>query len=247
MEQTAAPASEAPSPAVLARRLLRLVPTACLATAASADGWPFASLVLLATDQDGAPLLLLSNLAEHTRNLKNDPRFSLLLDGTIHLASRLTGPRLTLLGQAEPSAAPLHRRRFLARHDDAADYAGFADFAIYRLRLERAHLVAGFGPIAWIEAGDLLAPPSPALAAAETDIVRHMNEDHREALAQIATRLLALEEGPWRMTGLDGEGFDLACGSRTARLDFEPPVRDPESARIALTQLTRRALELERI
>ena len=138
-----------------ARALLRGARRATLATAAR-DGWPFASLVLIAPDRDGAPLLLLSDLAEHSRNIKADDRVSLLIDGTAGLTDPLTGPRLTVLGRARRSADPSHRRRFLAAHANAALYADFADFAVYHVAVDSAHLVAGFGRIQWISAAALL-------------------------------------------------------------------------------------------
>jgi len=149
----------------LARRLLAGTARATLATAlAEADngqgGWPYASLVLVATDEDGQPLLLLSDLAEHAKNIAADDRVSLLLDGTAGHEDLLAGPRLTLLGRAKIIDNPQARARFVARHASAATYAGFADFRCYRVTVERAHLVAGFGRIRWIEAAALLANPT---------------------------------------------------------------------------------------
>lgn len=145
-------------PATDARALLRDATRASLATAMRGDrhGWPFASLVLIASDRDGAPLMLLSDLAEHSRNIVADNRISLLIDGTAGFDDPLSGPRLTVLGRAERSADADHRRRFLARHPSAAQYADFTDFAVYHVAVDSAHLVAGFGRIHWIEAAALL-------------------------------------------------------------------------------------------
>src|SRR5436305_1465105 len=110
-------------PAMTARRLLRGLDRASLAT--TLEGRPYASLVLVATAADGAPLLLLSDLAQHSINIKADPRVALLFDGTAGRADPLTGPRVSLLGRAAPSAAPGDRARFLARHPAAALYADF--------------------------------------------------------------------------------------------------------------------------
>ena len=147
-------------PARLARRLLRTVESASLATIERDGGGPYASLVLVAADEDGSPILLLSDLAEHSRNLAADDRASLMIDGTAGLEDRLTGPRLTLLGRAIASDAPRHRAGFLARHPGAAQYADFGDFRFYRVAVERAHLVAGFGRVHAISADDLLCPES---------------------------------------------------------------------------------------
>ena len=122
------------------------------------DGAPYVSLVLVAFDTDGAPLLLLSRLAQHTRNLRADPAVSLLFDGTAGLQDPLTGPRLTVLGKAAVCADPAALARYLARHPSARTYAGFSDFDLYRVTIARAHYVAGFGQIRWIEAEALLGP-----------------------------------------------------------------------------------------
>ena len=138
-----------------ARRLIRDTERATLATLY--EGAPFASLVITAPDPAGAPLLLLSDLAEHSKNLRRDPRASLLLDGTLGLEDPLTGPRLTLLGDARKVNEPGLLDGFLARHPAAKLYAGFADFHLYRVMPARAHLVAGFGRIHWLDGPALLA------------------------------------------------------------------------------------------
>lgn len=243
-----------------ARRLIRTRAQAALATslASNLGGRPYVSLVATACDVDASPLLLLSDLAQHTHNLRADPRVALLFEATAGHADPLAGPRLSLLGRAErcddaganaPAAA-----RFAARHPASAGYAGFADFHLYRVVIERGHLVAGFGRIAWIEADALrLAADASALAAAEAEIVAHMNADHAEALSLYAQRLLGWHGTGWRMTGIDPEGIDLRRGAEpgdeTARLDFPPdlppdlrgPVVTPAAARRALVALAERA------
>jgi putative heme iron utilization protein len=119
-------------------------------------GAPYVSLVLVAFDADGSPLLLLSRLAQHTKNLLADPRVSLLFDGTTGLADPLTGPRLTVLGQIESCADPAALERYIASHPSAEAYAGFSDFGLYKVMVERGHFVAGFGQIRWVEADALL-------------------------------------------------------------------------------------------
>src|SRR5215469_12879468 len=146
---------KAPMPADLdPRALMRAQATASLGTLMA--GAPYVSLVLIAFDADGSPLLLLSRLAQHTRNLLADPRVSLLFDGTAGLDEPLTGPRLTVLGSAAPCPDPAALKRYLTRHPSAEAYAGFSDFQLYRVAIERGHSVAGFGKIAWIEAQALL-------------------------------------------------------------------------------------------
>ncbi len=132
-----------------ARRLMAEQGAVALGT--TMDGRPYVSLVLVAPDADGAPLLLLSDLAQHSRNLAADPRLSLLYDGTEPGADRLAGARLTVLGAAAPCDDAIALACYLERHPSAALYAGFKDFRLYRVTVERGHLVAGFGRIEWIE------------------------------------------------------------------------------------------------
>jgi putative heme iron utilization protein len=235
--------SPAPPAPLTARRLLRSLDRAALATtmAASRGGGPYASLVLVATAPDGAPVLLLSDLAQHSINIAAEPRVALLFDGTAGLAEPLTGPRLTVLGRAERSGDDRLRARFLARHPGAALYAGFADFHLYRIAVERAHLIAGFGRIDWIAAAELLPPGLAALADSEDAILRHMNADHAVAVELYARILLGRQGEGWRLTGIDAEGIDLRREGEVARLDFAVPVSDAQGARAALVQLAEEA------
>ena len=139
------------------RDLVRGLDRAALGTALPVEGgtWPYASLVLAAVDHDLSPILLLSDLAEHTKAIAADDRVSLLFDGTHGLDQPLTGPRVTLVGRAARTDDARLARRFLARHPDAEMYAGFKDFHFYRVAVERAHLVAGFGKIRWLSAAEL--------------------------------------------------------------------------------------------
>jgi putative heme iron utilization protein len=230
---------KAESPEATARRLMRALDHATLAT--SQDGWPYASLVLAALDHDASPLLLLSDLAEHSKNLKRDSRASLLFDGTAGRDDPLTGARVTVLGEVKPIDDARLLARFTARHPSAAGYAGFADFHLSRLEIARAHLVAGFGRIHVIAAPALRSPAAPALAAAESGILEHMNDDHAEAIELYATRLAGASGSGWRMTGIDPEGIDLRCGSETGRVDFAEPVVTATAAPSALVALTQAA------
>lgn len=221
---TAAPPFD---PVAAARRVLRSASTGALATL-SPESLPFASFVTVATDVDGAPLMLLSRLALHTRNLDADGRCSLLLvapggEG----GDPLAGARITVEGEAariDPSdpADRRYRARFLARHPEAAGYAGFADFAMFRLRPRTAHLVAGFGRIHAVPAADLLVPAETAAAFAEAEagVAAHMNEDHADAVALYATRLMGLPADAWKVVAADPDGLDLAAGGTVARLAF---------------------------
>jgi len=224
-----------------AKRLLRTIRAGALASLAE-SGHPFASLVNVATDYDGAPLLLLSRLAAHTANLERDRRCSLLLSEG-GKGDPLAHPRLTVVGAAERSQGEHVRGRFLRRHPKSELYAGFADFSFWRIAVERAHLNGGFARAADF-AGEVVLTPlagAEALLAAEAGAIAHMNEDHREALALFAAKLLGEPDGPWRATGIDPEGMDLAAGDRTARLVFDAPIKTSDELRALLAVLMRKA------
>jgi heme iron utilization protein len=241
-----APAADFDAGAV-AKLLLRTARAGALATIDRKTGHPFGSLVNVATDIDGAPLILISRLSTHTANLEKDRRASLLLA----LAGRgdpLAHPRLTVLGEFAPiaredlSEAGL-RRRFLARHPKSELYAGFADFSFWRLAVVSAHLNAGFARAADLKAADLITAIAGAenLIEAEAGAVAHMNEDHADAVRLYATKLLGAEDGPWRLTGLDPEGLDLAQGDATLRLPFSQRVTTAEALRKILVDLAAQA------
>ncbi len=221
--------------------------TAALATmAADTDGWPYASLVAVALDQDGTPLLLISRLAEHTSNISDDSRVSLLFtDLPSDGEDPLTGSRTTVVGRAQRSTQPHHKRRFLARHPEAAQYVEFKDFSFFRIEVERTHLVAGFGVIHWIEGRDALIDRKIATAFvdAEDGIVAHMNADHLDAVELYATVLLKKTPGDWCLTGCDADGLDLfeRTGGARSRLNFDQPAPGPSAVRSILVDLVHRA------
>lgn len=234
-------------PKSVAKGLLRTTRAGSLATIDRNTGHPFASLVNVATDVDGAPLILVSRLSTHTANLEQDGRASVLLAST-GKGDPLAHPRLTILGtflQIERGSAdePRARRRFLARHPKSELYAGFADFSFWRLNAVSAHLNGGFARAADLKAADVMTDLSGAegLIDAEDGAIAHMNEDHAEAVRLYATRLLGAEDGKWRLTGLDPDGLDLALGDATLRLPFPERVIDPPTLRKAVVDLAAKA------
>lgn len=210
-----------------ARRLLRRARSASLATALGGrDGWPYVSLVTVACDHDASPVLLLSDLADHTRNLAADARGSLLFEAASGRANPQTGPRVSVLGRIEKSDVPRHRRRFLARHPAAKLYADFADFSVYRMTVERAHFVAGFGRAHWMEADTLLAAVAEDIATGEPQILARMNAERAADVDLYAHRLLARRGDGWTLAAVDPDGCDLRRKSTLTRLDFPTPAAD---------------------
>jgi heme iron utilization protein len=231
----------------IAKALLRATRSGTLATLDRNTGHPFASLVNVATDLDGSPLILVSRLSTHTANLERDGRASLLF-ASGGRGDPLAHPRLTVLGTFAPvvgtaEAGPRIRRRFLARHPKSELYVGFADFSFWRMSVTSAHLNAGFARAADLEGSEILTGLSGAesLLAAEETAIAHMNEDHADAVRLYATKLLGGEDGAWRLTGLDPEGLDLALGDATLRLPFAERVTSAEALRKTVVALADRA------
>ncbi|XUM24777.1 HugZ family protein [Bradyrhizobium oligotrophicum S58] len=221
--------------------LLRRSRQGALATLMVGSGDPYCSLVNVATASDGAPIILISRLAVHTRNVLADSRVSLMLDERAP-GDPLEGARIMLSGKAELATddnREMLRRRYLNAHPSAADYADFADFSFFVIRPSGAHLVAGFGRIVDLKPEQFLTDMADAdeLILAEQGAVDHMNEDHREALALYATKLLGAEAAEWRCSGCDPEGLDLMADGRTLRLAFPERVTTPGTLRKMLVRL----------
>lgn len=231
-------------PARLTRSLLGRSRQGALATLMPGSGDPYCSLVNVASLPDGSPVLLISRLAVHTKNILADPRVSLMLDERAP-GDPLEGARIMLAGTAGEARddADLLKRRYLAAHPSAEDFVGFKDFSFFRILPTGVHLVAGFGRIVDLQPRDFLTDltGADALVEAEPDIVAHMNADHMDTMNLYAVKLLGATEGEWRCTGCDPEGLDLQDDRRTLRLDFPERITSPGSLRQALKALADRA------
>src|SRR6201994_1099648 len=233
------------NPSITTKSLLRKSRQGALATLMAGSGDPYCSLVNLATYPDGSPILLISRLAVHTKNILADSRVSLMLDERAE-GDPLEGARIMLSGIAEVADndnRELARRRYLSAHPSAEAYADFGDFAFFRIRPSGTHLVAGFGRILDLKPEQFLTDVSDATALieAERGAIEHMNEDHREAMNLYATKLLGAASADWRCTGCDPEGMDMQAGQATLRLDFPTRMTGPGDLRKMLVQLAEEA------
>jgi putative heme iron utilization protein len=227
--------------AKLARLLLRRSRQGALATLMTGSGDPYCSLVNLASHPDGSPILLISRLALHTRNILTDARVSLMLDERSQ-GDPLEGSRIMLAGRAEQAGdndAELLRRRYLNAHPSAEVFVNFKDFSFFRIRPSAAHLVAGFGRIIDLKPEQFLTDISDAgtLLEAEQGAIDHMNADHRDTMNLYATKLLGAEPADWCCTGADPDGLDMQAGTQTLRLDFPQRIVTPTALRQVLKQL----------
>ena len=233
------------NPSGLAKSLLRRSRQGALATLMAAHGDPYCSLVNVASAPDGAPVLLISRLAVHTRNLLADPRVSLMLDERV-AGDPLEGARIMVAGRAREAGddeRAMLRRRYLNAHPSAESFVDFKDFSFFRIQPSGAHLVAGFGRIIDLEPEQFLTAIGNAgdLIEAESDAIEHMNKDHRETMNLYATKLLDAASAEWRCTGCDPEGMDMQAGAVTLRLDFPARVTTAGELRKALVKLAEEA------
>ena len=224
-----------------ARALLRSSAIGCLATLQKQGGSPYASLITIATDADGAPLFLISTLAWHTQNLLNDSRASILVSEAAASGDPLDVGRVSLIGLAEKTDAPAARRRFLARHPSASRYAGFADFAFWRLRVETAHYVGGFGRIATIPGEELLLGGDEAQLwdAGSGEALGELNGRHGDLIERIAVAHRPGLGGAWRIAACDPLGCDMVLGAASLRIAFPAPLAGPGAVADALAALGR--------
>ncbi|MEW9804540.1 HugZ family protein [Mesorhizobium sp. ZMM04-5] len=231
----------------LAKTLVRTARFGSLAVLDPTTGAPLASRVGVATDADGTPLILVSQLAAHTQAILADARCSLLV-GEPGKGDPLAHPRIALTcraarllpGTPEQERA---RRRYLNRNPKAKLYVGLGDFSFFRLDVERASLNGGFGKAYLLERDDLIVhgPVTDDVSRAEQGALDHMNDHHADAIAVYARHLAKAEGGDWSMTGIDVEGFDLVSGDQSRRVFFAEPLKDSGSLRAALVEMAKAA------
>lgn len=232
----------------VAKGLLRSIRAGALGSLSREGGFPFATLVNVATDLDGWPILLMSGLSAHTKNLTADTRASILLSEG-GKGDPLAHPRLTVVGQArktvDPELRARLRRRFLARHPKSELYVDFPDFSFWKLEISSAHLNGGFARAADFDGPTMTTDLTDAaeLIAIEESAIEHMNADHADAVRLYATRLAGEKEGRWRATGVDPEGMDLACGDSTCRIAFDHRIRTGAELRKILAEMGKKARE----
>jgi hypothetical protein len=220
-----------------AKRLLRVARTAALATLDGAAGAPLTTLVSVASDYDGAPLLLLSGLARHTGNLAADPRGSLLLTSPAGRGDPLNRPRLTIGGEVVAHLGAGARARFIARNPKSKLYASFADFSVFRMEISGVHFNGGFARAAALAPADILTDivGAESLISMEAALLEEVNARDVASRARLAGA--TEKRRAWRAIGIDPEGLDLAAGSRAARASFIAPAANPVAWRKALAVL----------
>ncbi|OKH86543.1 HugZ family protein [Thalassospira sp. TSL5-1] len=247
------------------RRLMRTAPEATLATLAFthsqvANGWPVASMVQPVIDMDGAPIILISQLADHTRHIHNDPRVSLMFrpyspGGTVETSHPAAAPktpvtdtqRLTIFGQATKIDDARIERRYLTVQPAAALYAGFADFAFYRIEIEAAYWVGGFGKQRRLRGEQLYGADLNTLTKGHAALIDDVNKNKPDLIAQIAHWYLPAITAPktrWTLAAIDCDGAYFSFNDTVFRLEFPHTICSMEDAQKILVKIGQKKTEI---
>jgi putative heme iron utilization protein len=243
------PAVPEPSFAERARTLMHSGRIGSLSTISRKQpGFPFGSLMPYGLDNQGRPIFLISTMAMHTQNLQADPRASLFVTEPDASGDPLGSSRVTLIGSAlripEPELADA-RAVYLTGYPDSKYWVDFDDFFFYRMDVLDVYYVGGFGVMGWVPASDYSAAQSDPLAEHKSDIMQHMNADHKDALILLAKRFAGIEAQEAEMTSVDRLGFNVRLKTQDrghgARIAFLREVTNPTQTREVFVEMVKQA------
>ena len=207
--------------------------------------FPYSTFTLVAYDYDLSPILLLSDLSEHTTNIKSNNLISLMVceEEKVYqffpkfkkqfgnYEDPMSRPRITLIGEAKVTKNLHHKKRFLSRHPAANLYSNFNDMNFYILKIKSAHLIGGFAHVKWFNKNDLICKDFKNFKEMEYDVMEHMNSHHKESIDLYSTKILKNKTKNWKIVGIDPDGFDLRKGKNLTRLFFEKQLNDAKKLR----------------
>jgi putative heme iron utilization protein len=243
------PAIPEPSYAERARTLMHLGRAGSLSTLSRKQpGFPFGSVMPYGLDEQGRPIFLISTMAMHTQNLKADARASLLVTPDDAGADPLGASRVTLLGNVVPvpeTEVAAARSLYLGRHANSRYWVDFEDFSFYRMDVVDIYFVGGFGVMGWVSAAEYMGCQPDPLADSMTEIIQHMNADHKAALVLLAREFGRIDSEEATMTAVDRLGFHVRlktpAGMRGARIAFLREVRTSVETREVLVEMVQKA------
>lgn len=220
--------------------------------------FPYSTFTLVAYDYDSSPIFLLSDLSEHTSNLKSNNLISLMVyeEEKIYklfpkfkkqfgnYEDPMSRPRITLIGEAKITKDSSHKKRFLSRHPAANLYSNFNDMNFYILKIKSAHLVGGFAHVRWFSKNELLCKDFNNFKEMEFDVIEHMNSHHKESVDLYSTKILKNKTKNWEIVGIDPDGFDLRKGKNLTRLFFEKQLNDAKKLRGVFVNLHKLASKI---
>jgi len=243
------PAVPEPSYSERARTLMYVGRIGSLSTLSRKQpGFPFGSVMPYGLDEQGRPIFLISTMAMHTQNLTADARASLLVTQDDTAGDPLGASRVTLVGTVVPIAKTevgAARSLYLGRHANSRYWVDFEDFSFYRMEVVDIYFVGGFGVMGWVPAAEYLGCQLDPLAGSMTEIIQHMNADHKDALVLLAREFARLDSEEATMTAVDRLGFHVRlktpAGMRGARIAFLREVRTSVETRKVLVEMVQQA------
>ncbi len=232
-----------------ARQFLRTTRSGMLSTiSVKYPGYPFGSVAPFVLDHSGQPVILISTIAEHTKNIMSNPKVSLMVfsgDDDLQASARLTLVGVaTVINNADANL----RARYLRYLPQAESYFSMHDFNFYRINIKQARYIAGFGKMGWLATTEIASThltTESKLASHETAIIDHMNLDHVHSLIAYCRHYHGLDVSNPEMVGIDSEGFDVRVQispigtHQNVRFNFEQPIHDAQSARMALVEMSK--------
>ncbi len=238
-----------PSYAERARTLMHLGRVGTLSThSRKQPGFPFGSVMPYGLDEQGRPIFLISTMAMHTQNLKADARASLLVTQNDSGGDPLGASRVTLVGNVVPTTETevgAARSLYLGRHANSRYWVDFEDFSFYHMDVLDIYYVGGFGVMGWVSASEYLGCQPDPLADSMTEIIQHMNADHKDALVLLAREFAGIESQEATMTAVDRLGFHVRLktpdGMRGARIAFLREVKSSAETRKVLVEMVQQA------
>jgi hypothetical protein len=211
-------------------------------------GFPFGSVMPYGLDDHGRPIFLISTMAMHTQNLHENPRASLLVTQDDGSGDPLGASRVTLVGNVLPIAQPEvaeARQLYLASYANSKYWVDFEDFSFYRMDVVDVYYVGGFGVMGWVSADEYANSQPDPLADSSTEIIQHMNADHKDALVLLTKEFTHIESQEATMTAVDRLGFHVRVktdeGMRVARIAFAREVSTPPETRKVLVEMVQKA------
>ena len=211
-------------------------------------GVPFGSLMPYGLDEKGRPTFLISTMAVHTHNVSGDPKASLFVSQADAGGEPLNASRVTLMGivnKVPDAELEGVRERYLARYNNASYWVDFDDFSFYRLEIEDIYFVGGFGAMGWVTVEDYYSAEPDPLSDSARGIIKHMNDDHADALVLLASKYAGIAVDEALMTSVDRLGFQVRIKSgadvMSRRIGFLREARTPEDARKVLVDMVKDA------
>jgi putative heme iron utilization protein len=208
------------------------------------EGYPFGSVTPYCLDDQFRPNLLISGIAQHTKNIQENSKVSLTIVEENTNTNKQAKGRLTYIGDAKKVEDDKNiKRRYTSYFPESKEYFKTHDFHFYRIEPVRLRYIGGFGKIFWLEQEEMFTK-NIFNNEGESRVINHMNEDHKHNIKDYLSNLLQLEvtdEANFWMAGMDQFGVDLILNKKLHRLNFDSPLTSPEQAREIMVELAKKA------